>query len=104
LDSLGHGRENCPKNASQWKDQADNIIDWISKDCGLKDIDLLLARPERGVIIYDWTHWHGPYKRQYAPKHCIDRNTILENKLPIEAVFNLNVDFLKAEEIADEII
>jgi hypothetical protein len=102
MSTAGYG--NCPKNASQCRDQADDIIDWILIECGLKNIDLLLARPEKGVIIYDWAHWHGPYKRKYLPKHCIDRNTILENNLPIEAVFSLNVDFLDTEEIPDEII
>jgi len=54
------------------RDQADVIIDWILMACGLENTDLLLARPEKGVIIYDWAHWTGPYKRQYVPKSCID--------------------------------
>jgi len=102
MSTAGYG--NCPKNASKWKKHADDIIDWILIECGLENNDLLLARPEKGIIIYDWIHWHGPYKRKYVPKYCIDRNTILENNLPIKAVFSLNVDFLEAEEIPEEII
>jgi hypothetical protein len=100
MSTTGYGK--CPKNASY--EQADEIIDWILIECGLENADLLLAKPEKGVIIYDWTHWQGPYKRIYVPKHCIDRHMILKNNLPVEAVFTLNVDFFEAKEIPDEII
>ena len=98
MSTAGYG--NCPKNASQWKKHADVIIDWILVECGLENADLLLARPKKGVIIYDWTHWHGPYKRKYIPKNCIKINTLMDNHLPADAIFKLDVDFLE-EEISD---
>jgi len=70
-------------------------------ECGLKNADLLLAKPERGIIIYHWEHWEGPYKRIYIPNKCINRDTVANNNLPIDAVYSLNIDFSEIDEMSD---
>ena len=91
----------CPEEVSNKIDVVEKLLAWILEEIGLKGGDLLLAEPERGIIVFDWKHWEGPYKRLYVPRECINKTTLEQNLLPVEAVHPLNLDFLETEEISE---
>ncbi len=100
MSTAGFGT--CPDASSQFRENTIETIDLILSELNLKDADLLISRPETGLIVYDWSSLKKRYERKYIPEAYVNSALLKRKKVSLTVVFALDIDFLENNEIFGE--
>lgn len=103
FSTAGYGA--VPRCAIRWRDDYENLIDWIGRRAGLPPFaDLMTFTGDIPIYGFDWIPHSGPYRRVQLPRGM---PPVRLDELPEElrgAVIELNLSFERLESIAGSAI